>query len=146
MKRTFAPATELARELGLLYGVEVQASDLVLVLVGHQLVQAARVGLGDRRLTRCAAPRLGGRDGHHVLGVAPRVTGALVADQVVHADLEQPPQLALGACRGDDLTRGLRGREGGLAAERAARRRARGERPTRGPRRTPPATSRRPRR
>jgi len=39
--------------------VEVQAGDLVLVLVGHQLVEVARVGLGDRGLARRAAACMG---------------------------------------------------------------------------------------
>src|SRR5439155_901801 len=46
-----------------------------------------------------------------LLGVALGVALVLVADQVGHADLEQPPELALGAGRVDDR-RGLR-RHGG---------------------------------
>ena len=48
---TFAPRPELAGEPRPLGRVQVQAGDLVLVLVGHQLVQPAGVG----RATACAA-------------------------------------------------------------------------------------------
>src|SRR3954447_12023357 len=97
----FGPGAERLLALRALDGVEVQPRDLVLVLVGHQLVQAARVVLGDGGLARRAAAALLRGDPHDVLGVAPRVRRVLVADEVRDAHLEQPAQLALGA-RGVD--------------------------------------------
>ena len=86
---TFAPRGQVARSL------DVQARDLVLVLVGDQLVEPAGDGLGHRGAAgqRCASlARLHTGDRLDVAG-----GGALAtpADEVGDADREQPPQLAV---------------------------------------------------
>ena len=74
--------TELAGQPGPL-GVEpVEPGDLVLVLVGHQLVQAGGEGPGDDGVGAGAAILLGRGDVGHLLQVAGGVGGVLVVDEV----------------------------------------------------------------
>ncbi len=74
-------------------GVEMQARDLVLVLVGHQLVEVPRDRLRQPRAAR-GALHLDLGHAAHELHVLARVGRVLVRDQLGHADLEQAPELA----------------------------------------------------
>ena len=76
-------------------GPEVESRHLVLVLVGHQLVEVTRDRLGEPGLAGHRRP-LRRRDAAHELDVAARIGHILVGDQLGDADLDQPPQLATG--------------------------------------------------
>ena len=115
---------ELVRELG----VDGQAGDLVLILVGHQLVQVARYGQGEllgrgargaagaagasggagARLALLGLRRAKGLDATHVVGGVGLV---LVADQLVHPQCHDVAQFlgCAGAEAGEETLCGVGG-------------------------------------
>ena len=86
-------AAPLRLDLGAHGGVEMQPRHLVLVLVGHQLVEGARHRLGHARPPRRALRLLARHAARRTPRTAARRRGS-GSDQLGDADLEQPPQLA----------------------------------------------------
>src|ERR1700704_3907364 len=80
---------EGAVALGPFEAVEVQTRDLVLVLVGHELVHATGVRLGHPGLRRAAELALMAQDLEDVCEIAGGVVVALVGAQVGGAALQQ---------------------------------------------------------
>src|SRR3546814_16503295 len=76
----YTPLVELLLQFLAKVAAGVQARDLVLVLVGHELEEVAGHGFGE--VGRAARLRLlGGAHLRHEVGVAPRVRRVLVVDE-----------------------------------------------------------------